>query len=168
MSTFTWRCDHPRPPTPGGWLCSKCYAASAETLAVMRFHDDIVNLGDRQLRACSCSGCRDYLDSLRNVTDAEIAALKAENEMLRRKLHPDVLNDDSLEPLQRARDEWAKEATQRGERIAELEAENERLRTAMEHVLHAGNPPRDMSGQDVCEWLSDLLQEALDAAKGGE
>lgn len=45
-----------------------------------------------------------------------------------------------------------------------LRARCARLDEAIKHVLNAANPPRNMSGEEVCEFLSGLMRSAL----GGE
>lgn len=43
----------------------------------------------------------------------------------------------------------------------EARQQMEKMREVIDHVLYAENPPRDMTGQEVCKFLRGLMQDAL-------
>jgi hypothetical protein len=40
-----------------------------------------------------------------------------------------------------------------------------RLRNAVDEILHAANPPSDMSGQEVCDWLREMVRREIELKK---
>lgn len=47
-------------------------------------------------------------------------------------------------------------------KVLEQRAEIERLRRVVDEILHSTNPPSDMSGQEVCDWLREIAQRELE------
>ena len=78
------------------------------------------------------------------AAEAEIERLRAENAKLERE-RQSYYNEAS--------EGWTKfRAAEK--RIAELER-------AIDHVLHATNPPKYMTAQEVCDCLRDLMGDVL-------
>lgn len=62
--------------------------------------------------------------------------------------------------------EWLAEFNRRGERIAELESERDRMREALEHVVKLLDRP--MLKVDMCLYMNSAIKVAREALKGAE